>query len=124
MPAGVTWSAYVKGFTACALAVAAGSQTVHLIYQPLKVWYFRKWYLAKYRLNKKKYIYIYIYSTYIEEKHFLGQVKSKSVMKIRCKILHCWYMYTPWYTGSWNTAKVGSKHLKSLIFIPQWFDLI
>lgn len=36
MPAGVTWSAYMKGLTACALAVAAGSQTVHLIYQPLK----------------------------------------------------------------------------------------
>ena len=51
MPAGVTWSAYMKGLTACALAVAAGSQTVHLIYQPLKVLYFSKLYLVKYRLN-------------------------------------------------------------------------
>lgn len=36
MPAGVSWGQYIKFATAAFLAMTAGSQTVHLYYNPLK----------------------------------------------------------------------------------------
>jgi len=35
MPAGVSWSAYLKFTFATMLAMFAGAQTVHLIYRPM-----------------------------------------------------------------------------------------
>lgn len=35
MPAGVTWSVYLKGVTAALLSMFAGAQAVHVIYRPL-----------------------------------------------------------------------------------------
>jgi len=35
MPYGVSWGEYFRFFTAACLAMAAGSQTVHLLYRPL-----------------------------------------------------------------------------------------
>jgi len=35
MPAGVSWPTYLKFATAAILSMAAGAQTVHLIYRPL-----------------------------------------------------------------------------------------
>lgn len=37
MPAGMSWSKYITFVTAAILSMMAGSQTVHGIYQPLKV---------------------------------------------------------------------------------------
>ena len=37
MPAGVSWSMYLRLTFAATLAMAAGSQMVHLIYRPLDV---------------------------------------------------------------------------------------
>lgn len=36
MPAGVNWPTYLKFFTAAMLTMMAGSQSVHIIYQPLQ----------------------------------------------------------------------------------------
>lgn len=36
MPAGVNWPTYLKFFTAAMFAMMAGSQTVHIIYQPMQ----------------------------------------------------------------------------------------
>ncbi|XP_019866695.1 protein brawnin [Aethina tumida] len=36
MPAGVSWSRYLKFFCAAFLSMAAGSQAVHLYYRPLE----------------------------------------------------------------------------------------
>jgi len=36
MPAGVTWSVYLKFATAAALSMFAGSQFVHSFYRPLQ----------------------------------------------------------------------------------------
>lgn len=35
MPAGVSWSTYLKFMTAAMVSMVAGSQTVHHIYKPL-----------------------------------------------------------------------------------------
>ncbi|XP_037041305.1 protein brawnin [Bradysia coprophila] len=35
MPAGVSWSQYIKFSIAAFLAMSAGSQTVHIYYKPL-----------------------------------------------------------------------------------------
>ncbi|XP_052068517.1 protein brawnin-like [Mytilus californianus] len=36
MPAGVSWSTYLKGVAVMLVSMAAGSQTVHLMYKPLE----------------------------------------------------------------------------------------
>ncbi|XP_071134572.1 ubiquinol-cytochrome c reductase complex assembly factor 6-like [Mytilus edulis] len=36
MPAGVSWNTYLKGVAVMLVAMAAGSQTVHLMYKPLE----------------------------------------------------------------------------------------
>lgn len=37
MPAGVSWNTYLKGVAVMLVSMAAGSQTVHLMYKPLEV---------------------------------------------------------------------------------------
>lgn len=36
MPAGVSWSEYIKFFVSAMVSMAAGSQLVHMYYKPLK----------------------------------------------------------------------------------------
>ncbi|VDI64942.1 Hypothetical predicted protein [Mytilus galloprovincialis] len=36
MPAGVSWNTYLKGVAVMLVSMAAGSQTVHLMYKPLE----------------------------------------------------------------------------------------
>lgn len=36
MPAGVSWSTYLKFLSAAFLTMMAGSQTVHMVYHPLE----------------------------------------------------------------------------------------
>lgn len=36
MPAGVSWSEYLKFFVSAMVSMAAGSQIVHMYYKPLK----------------------------------------------------------------------------------------
>lgn len=36
MPAGVSWSEYIKFFVSAMACMAAGSQVVHIYYKPLK----------------------------------------------------------------------------------------